>query len=247
MRLFVLSCLILVSTQPCFAEAPQPLVVRATFSAASATVAPPPVYQRAVTPQEIERWKNELVSYLRNSEVRDVLTGYEGTQFLKTVDTSLKGDSQLLRQLTDFAREKTLDIHLGLFDTISLESLKREHQISGPFSVDFTVPRTEFKLAIKEVLYTAGYLDGLGDLLSAALRAHTPADVKLGTRAIVKRAASLKVAVNSFRKASDFLITGKLKDLDEKDYMEEVGPAVDKYLTDELETWARLFCVTTER
>lgn len=236
------SFLFLILSSMAFAEEAQPLVVRASFPVAAAEAA---VYERAVTPQEIESWKKRVVSQLFDFNVRQALSSREEVSALPTLNPSPEGVSVFLGELTKFAYARGLYMEPGLLDGLSVSTFKNQTPAGKPFVVDFSIPREPFKQAVKEILYSAGYVEGLDELFSAVAKAKARNGAKIGLAGVIKKAAAIKVASGVFRQASTFLETGTLESLEKQEWMDKVGPAVDKHLNEDLEVWAKLFCVFT--
>jgi hypothetical protein len=224
-----------------------PILIRATFPSSAVSELPaPPLFQRVVTPQEIEDWKKGLVYELYDQSVRSVLENPQEAQSLPSVDGSAESMPSFLVRLSDFARNRGRTVELGLLDSISLATLKKDNKISGPFSVEYSIPRDEFKSALKEILYSAGYVDGLEQLFVAVAKAKAQPGVKIGSGGVIKKTVEIKVAVGTFRQASKFLEKGTVESLEKQEWMETVAPKVEKYLEEDLEAWAKLFCVVTK-
>lgn len=246
MRTFACLCFVLSFALPCFADNLEELIVRAGFPTNSTTAAPAnQAFKRLVTVQEIERWKEALVSHLFNSDVRNILSGTEGDNFLSKITEGYKNNENLngkpvfLSKLTDFANDHGLSMRLGLLDFVSLKTLKSENHITGPYLVDFIVPREGFKQALKEIFFSAGYINGLEDLFAIVSgRERSP------TKRVVLNVLLKKVA-GDLPKASAFLETATLAALEEKPELEFLNRSVEKLLVDHLESWAKLFCVVT--
>ncbi len=229
-----------------FAEGTKPLVIRVVFSgSATQETSAPPIYERLVAPEEVERWKKSLVHQLFDSNVRQALTSPGEKAALPTLDPTPEGIAGFLGKLKAFASERGWPVELGLLDALSLTSLRNQHTAKGPFEVDFTIPREPFRLAIKEILYSAGYVEGLDDIFAAVAKAKAKSGAKIGLAGVIKKAAGIRVAVGAFRQASAFLETGTLESLEKQEWMERIVPEVDKYLDEDLDMWARLFCVST--